>query len=145
MYSTTTARSEWEYVRSFALAHPGQSVRTWKGLIAHPRDAGAYASIGLPVGQEADFRFPPEHDCRGMHVQSFGAEWVVHIDQVHPTCDVGEHLRRDAPAAWVGATAALGGALGLLFARKAEGALAGALLGALFGALTALPPEQPAS
>ena len=136
MFSTERARSQWEYVRAFARAHVGETVYAPKHAIAHPRDAGAYASIGLPAGQDADFRFPPDHNCRGLHVQSIDANWAIHIDQVHPACGVAEHVRRDAPGAWIASGAALGGALGLLFSRKAEGALAGAFLGAMLAAVT---------
>jgi hypothetical protein len=34
-------------------------------------------------------------------VQAFADRWEVHLDQVHPECDLLGHLRRDAPAALV--------------------------------------------
>jgi hypothetical protein len=118
-------------------AAPTGRLQVAKFAVPHPRDAGAYLSIGLPVGQDADYRFVPEHDCRGIHVQSFGETWHIHVDVVHPECSMAEHLRRDAPGTWIAAATAAGGLLGLLLGRRKEAALAGAAVGAMVGALTA--------
>jgi hypothetical protein len=139
MISSNQAFAWWVYVREAALAVPGGRLQVAKYAVPHPRDAGAYVSLGLPAGQDADYRFAPEHDCRGIHVQSFGDFWLVHVDVVHPECSVAEHVRRDAPGAWIAAATAVGGLLGLLLGRRKEAALAGAALGAIVGALTALP------
>ena len=102
----------------------------------HPRDAGARPSVGLPVGQSEDWRFPAESDCRGVHVQGFGASWLVHVDRVHPECDVLAHIREDAPDVWLAGAGALGALAGLALGRSGRAALAGAAIGLLVGGLT---------
>jgi hypothetical protein len=71
------------------------------GALPDPRALGARESIGLPRGQEADLRFPPDAACRGLHVQAFPDRWEAHLDRVHPECDLLGHLRGDAPSALV--------------------------------------------
>lgn len=70
-------------------------VRVPKNQIVHPVTAGARESVGLPVGQRRDYRFPPDQASRGMHAQDFGHEWRVHLDLVHPDVDLAAHLRYD--------------------------------------------------
>lgn len=135
MLPTDYAQRWWSYLRGQALRQPGQRIHAQKHLVPHPRDAGAYVSVGLPLGQDQDFRFPPEHDCRGVHVQSFGEVWVIHVDRVHPVCDPVEHLRVDAPGTWVAALTAVGGLIGLALGRRKEAAAAGALVGAALGVI----------
>ena len=57
----------------------------FKRDIPHPHDAGAVPSIGLPVGQDEDWRFPAEHDCRGIHVQGVSDSWMVRISPANPS------------------------------------------------------------
>ncbi len=100
-----------------------------------PWDVGALRSIGLPRGQTADWRFPPDQACQGVHVQDFGDTWHVHLDIVHPTCDLLGHLRADAPRLGAyGALAGLGGLAGGM-AKGPRGALIGIVGGVLVGAL----------
>ena len=135
--NTEHARAWWTHLRQAVLVAPQGRIQTPKYAVPHPRDAGAYVSVGLPVGQDADYRFAPEHDCRGVHVQSFGDHWLIHVDLVHPACGAVEHLRRDAPGTWVASATAVGGLLGLVLGRRKEAALAGAAIGAVLGVLTA--------
>lgn len=117
------------------LEPPGVSLAVDKASIIHPEDAGARESIGWPVGQGADFRFPPESDCTGLHVHDRGDHWTAHLDRVHPDCDAVEHLRKDAPAAFLSGGAVLGAVVGAMVARSGIGAAVGAGVGALAAAL----------
>lgn len=108
---------------------PGRFGVVPRSAIVHPRDAGAVESIGLPRGQSSDWRFPPESDCKGLHVQAFGELWEAHVDQVHPDCSVIQHARKDAPQAWVGAGMAGGALLGLAVGRPLVGTMLGGALG----------------
>lgn len=129
------ARDAWDELRLLAIeAGPGRSLIVDRSVVPHPHDAGAYPSVGWPVGQDEDYRFPPEHGCRGVHVQAFGREWVIHVDRVHPTCDPIEHLRQDAPAAWLVGAGALGAIFGVALGRTFAATLAGVAVGVLAGA-----------
>jgi hypothetical protein len=133
MITSEYARQWWAWLRTQALVQPTRKIQAAKDRVPHPRDAGAYVSVGLPAGQDEDYRFPPEHDCRGVHVQSFASVWVIHVDVVHPACDPLEHMRVDAPGTWVAALTAAGGLVGLALGRRKEAAAAGALIGAALG------------
>ena len=87
---------------------------------------GARRSVGLPKGQIRDWRFPPDVHCRGLHVQLFPkGRLEAHLDAVHPSCGVFQHVAADAPGMLYlicgGAGALLGGTSGftisLLLAR----------------------------
>lgn len=137
MLTSEQARNWWSHLRTLALSEPARRIVVRRSEVPHPRDAGAYASAGLPIGQDEDFRFPAEHDCRGVHVQGFGAVWALHVDGVHPTCGVIEHLRADAPGTFIAALSAAGGLLGLALGRSKGAAVAGAIIGAAVGAMAA--------
>lgn len=104
---------------------PGQFVVVPVDAMPHPRDAGAIEGTGLPRGQSSDWRFPPAADCTGVHVQRFGELWEVHRDRVHPKCSGVDHLRHDAPGAWIGGGLLVGSLVGALKGRTATGALVG--------------------
>jgi hypothetical protein len=90
----------WDEVHDdLARRPPGTVLPFARGVLPDPRALGARESIGLPRGQGADLRFPPDGACRGLHVQAFPGRWEAHLDQVHPECDLIGHLRRDAPTA----------------------------------------------
>ncbi len=92
----------WDDVHDELARRPARTVlRVARGALPDPRALGARESVGLPRGQGADLRFPPDAACRGLHVQAFADRWEAHLDQVHPECDLLGHLRRDAPAALV--------------------------------------------
>ena len=102
----------WQVRQQVAALPPGTRLALLKTEIGHPQKAGAVYSVGLPVGQSEDWRFPPERNCAGVHVQDMGDHWDVHLDTVHPACDLTEHVRRDAPGAWRLGGAAVGGLVG---------------------------------
>lgn len=126
----------WTLVRSqLELLQSGTVHRYSKSSLPHPRDAGAVLSLGWPVGQLADYRFAPESDCRGMHVQDLGDHWAVHLDRVHPDCSLLEHARQDAPQSLFVGGALLGGLVAAAISNKREAPLAGAAMGLLLAAL----------
>ena len=106
-----------------------------KKCIEHPEDHGAKRSVGLPLGQRNDFRWRLS-DCRGLHVRDFGTHYEAHIDRVDPSCSLVEHLRRDAPNAYVLGACALGGLLGLLVGGGKDALVAGAAIGSVVGFVT---------
>ena len=140
------AISQWRDVVGQVEFEPaGRRFVVEKFLIAHPRDAGAYLSVGWPAGQDEDYRFPPEHDCRGVHVQSVGPHWIFHVDRVHPECSLWEHLRRDVPVGGqIAGAGALGAMVGAALGRTAASTVAGTLLGLALGALLAGRDPAPA-
>jgi hypothetical protein len=114
----------------------GTRLRLEKHLAEHPTDGGLRPSVGLPVGQTADFRLRLP-DCRGLHVQDFGTHYEAHIDQTDPQCDLVAHLRDDAPVTLVVSSALIGGLLGLLVGASKEAFAAGLVLGAGLGGMAA--------
>jgi len=132
----TARTTTWRDVHDFLRSHPpGEILRLPKYVLPHPEDAGAARSVGLPLGQAADFRWRLR-DCRSLHVRDFQTHYEAHIDFVDPSCDPVEHLRRDLPEGYVGAVAAIGGLLGALIGGSREAAVVGAGLGAAVAALT---------
>lgn len=126
----------WHGVRSELLQLPiGTVAHYTKAGAPHPRDAGARLSMGWPVGQITDYRFDPEHDCSGMHVHELVTHWAVHIDRVHPACDLIEHVRRDKPDSLYWGGAVVGGLVGAALGGKRDSALAGAAFGLLAAAV----------
>jgi hypothetical protein len=86
----------WQAVHDSLAEHPARTVMPFpKAWLPDPRTAGASVSVGVPHGQIADYRFPPDAECRGLHAQDFGTEWRVHLDRVHPSCDLVGHFVRD--------------------------------------------------
>jgi hypothetical protein len=118
---------------------PGTVLRLPKWQYPHPVDSGAHVSIGLPLGQSADFRWRLP-GCAGLHVRDFGSHFEAHVDSVDPGCDPVEHLRQDAPEAFVAGAAAIGALVGAVLGRSREATLAGAGIGAIFG-FAVLPAE----
>ena len=79
-----------------AREHAGFTVVVPKSLYApHPEHSGAIRSIGLPKGQAADYRFPPDAMGRGLHVQEYRDHWKVHLDTRHPDVDPLGHIVSD--------------------------------------------------
>jgi len=128
--------------QSLARYQQGTRVSVPKTDIPHPVEAGALPSLGWPVGQSADYRFPPDANRQGFHVQDFGDQWVAHIDQVHPASDLIEHAREDAPQAWLLGGAVIGAAIGATFVKTRQATTAGALIGLAAALLTAHTPEE---
>jgi hypothetical protein len=130
----------WSRIGQLVSSKPARTrVRLPKAAVPHPREAGATISVGWPVledgrVQSADFRFPPDGTCRGLHVQEYAGCWIVHVDQVHPSCDFVGHVREDHPLGWHLGGATLGAAFGAAVGRSGGAALLGAGLGILIAA-----------
>jgi hypothetical protein len=92
----------WDAIRVWLLRErPGRELSIHRTRIAHPADAGALSSVGLPRGQVADWRFPADGQCRGVHVREFRARYRVHMDRAHPSCGLLDHFFRDVlPGRW---------------------------------------------
>jgi hypothetical protein len=123
--------------RRLAVEPPGTRLAYEKRSLPHPRAVGAYPSAGWPTGQIADFRFPPDSACRGLHVHEFSEHWVVHLDRVHPECNLVGHVVADVPAAVASGGALLGAVVGATISKSAAGAVLGGMVGLLAGALMA--------
>ena len=129
-----------QVARRLVASAPGVSLAYAKSVLPHPRQAGAQVSVGLPAGQVADYRFAPDSGCRGVHVLDYSDRWIVHLDQVHPDCDVVEHLRRDAPGIWHLGGTVLGAAAGAALGKNSGAVLAGAGIGLLLALATSDTP-----
>ena len=111
-------------------------VPAWQ--VEHPTAAGMTRSVGLPVGQVADWRMP-HPNCHGLHVREYVGYYTVHVDQVNPRCDLPGHIALDAPL--VGGGAALGALVGLAIGESAGAMMIGALIGGAMGAAAASAHE----
>ena len=91
------AFADWAAVLEALREHgEGAQATISRADIVHPAAAGAVRSVGLPVGQVADWRFPPMHDGGGLHVQDFGqGGWRAHLDAVHPSVSLPGHMEHD--------------------------------------------------
>lgn len=76
---------------------PGVRMVLTKDKIIPPPDAGAQKSLGIPVGQSLDWRFPPRPDGAGLHVHEFPDRYEAHLDQIHPEVSTIKHLVFDLP------------------------------------------------
>lgn len=115
--------------------------RVGKGVLSHPLAAGMRQSIGLPEGQNADYRLVLA-DGAGLHVKDFGTHYEAHIDEVHPAVDAVEHLRKDAPGVFVAGGVALGAAIGRSIGTSKDATLVGGALGGIFAAMLAAARED---
>jgi hypothetical protein len=109
--------------------------------VEHPSAAGLTRSLGLPVGQVADWRMP-HPNCHGLHVREYPGYYTAHVDQVNPRCDLPGHLAADVPL--VASGAAFGALVGLLVGESASAMLVGAVLGGAMGAAAASAREAAA-
>lgn len=90
----------WAEVADQMRALPSLTFRNFPvASLPAPESEGAIKSTGWPRGQSADYRWPPEHDCRGLHVERFDDRWEAHFDHVHPDCSLWQHLLQDSPVA----------------------------------------------
>jgi hypothetical protein len=127
----------WQDVLAILSGKPWRSVvRLNKGILPHPKTAGMKPSIGLPLGQTADYRLVLAEGA-GLHVRDFGRHYEVHLDEVHPDVNFFEHLRRDAPVTFVAGGAAFGAAVGGALGKDSSSALIGGLIGGALAALAA--------
>lgn len=131
----------WEGVVAWLRRHPQPAcvrIEIWQ--VEHPTNAGMTRSMGLPVGQLADWRMPHPH-CGGLHVREYRGYYTVHLDRVNPRCDLPGHLAVDAPL--IGSGAALGALIGIALGESPGSMLVGALIGGAIG--TALASTQETS
>ncbi len=116
-------------------SHACAGVRKWE--VEHPQAAGLRRSLGLPVGQLADWRML---GCgHGLHVREYADRYTAHIDHVNPNCDLPGHVVSDAPK--VAGGAALGALLGLALGESPRAMMLGALIGGALGASAAASDE----
>lgn len=115
---------------------PRTIFRCEKGVLPHPLAAGMSRSVGLPEGQDSDYRLVLA-DGAGLHVKDFGTHYETHIDEVHPDVDIVEHLRRDAPGVFVASGAALGAVIGGGVGSSKNSTFVGAAIGGLFATMLA--------
>ena len=113
-------------------------VRLEAWQIEHPQAAGMTRSVGLPVGQLADWRMA-HPSCHGLHVREYVGYYTAHLDKVHPRCNLAGHMAVDAPL--VGGGAALGGLVGLVLGESRSAMVIGALIGGALGAAAASAHE----
>jgi hypothetical protein len=108
---------------------PGSIVRLPPAQVEHPRDAGVVLTIGMPVGQRADYRL----DVGGGHdlVVSEFAHGLEARLEVRPALADFERALRDAPGSSVVGMLAAGALVGLALGRSKESALSGAMIGGL--------------
>lgn len=137
-WTTREAADIWTRIGAVVDQHArGTFLKLAKRGLPHPRDAGAELSFGLPLGQRADFRFPPARDGTGLHVHELDHAWIVHRGAVHACHEQPCH---DAPFAVT--SASVGAALGAALGRGQRSSMvAGLGVGLLFAGLTLLAAE----
>jgi hypothetical protein len=127
-----SANLSWLEVARYLSAQPNHTcINVRKMQVEHPQGAGMRRSLGLPVGQYADWRLPYPN-CHGLHVREYADRYTAHIDRVNPNCDLGQHVVSDTPALAGGA--ALGAIVGLALGESPAAMLVGALFGGAVGA-----------
>ncbi|CAM4282358.1 Glycine zipper domain-containing protein [Corallococcus exiguus] len=113
---------------------PGSKVRLRRSLTQHPKDGGLVPTLGLPVGQRADYRL----DYGGeqvLYVQDFGTHLEARLDPRRPPVTraaIGASSEAPDTDAMLGG-AAVGGLIGLLFGRSSSSVVTGLVLGAVAG------------
>ncbi len=123
----------WAAVVEVLMRRPWRNpIRVAKSQLPHPRAVGMKPSVGMPLGQVADYRYALESNA-GLHVRDFGHYWEAHLDEVHPDVDPVEHVRRDAPVAFIAGAVALGAVAGGMLGKSWQSALAGAAIVGLAG------------
>lgn len=126
---------DWNSITNFVLMRaPRDEIKVLKADIGLPVLEGFQPATGTPRGQRADWRFTLP-DCKDIHVVEFDDHYLVHWDEVAPSCDPVEHLRRDAPNWYRVGTTAAGAGIGAAIGGK-KGAVVGGLIGLLVGVFT---------
>ncbi len=126
----------WHEVAQLLAAQPaGAVLRVQKHQVEHPSAAGLVASMGLPVGQRSDFRWPQGIPV-GLHVRDFGAHYEACLERTDAARRLVEQLGTATRGNHVAAMAALGALAGTLLGKKPEAVLAGAAVGGLLALLT---------
>ncbi len=127
---TASNSLSWDQVFDVLEREPaGTILRLPKYALVHPADAGASCSVGLPVGQQADFRWHFA-DEPGLHARDFGTHYEAHI----ACCSPATFERRFGQKAEIESAAAIGGLIAMVVGKSHESMLAGMVLGALVAA-----------
>lgn len=67
-----TPTEAWAAVHARQLELPPHTFVSYsRDSLPHPREAGAMSSVGIPHGQDGDWRFAPDGACRGLHVHEY--------------------------------------------------------------------------
>lgn len=120
----------WLAVAGMLRAHPlGCFIRFSPAQVEHPRDAGMKPSLGLPLGQRADYRLDVGNG-QVLVVSEFSAAFEARLEARPDFADL-ERMLRDAPGSTVMGMVAAGALLGLALGRSKDSALAGATIGGL--------------
>lgn len=92
-------RADWRWIaHELARLPRGHVLCVRRELVEHPALLGAQKSVGLPLGQVADWRFPPDARGGGVHVREYAREWRAHMDRVHPDRSLIGHFFADVLA-----------------------------------------------
>ncbi|MFZ5438474.1 MAG: hypothetical protein ACOZQL_00630 [Myxococcota bacterium] len=120
----------WLGVAAVLKQHPlGSIVRLPPARVEHPRDAGMALSVGLPIGQRADYRL----DVGGGHdlvVSEFAHGFEARLE-IHLALPEFERALKETPGSSVVGMIAAGALAGLALGKTKESALAGAAIGGL--------------
>lgn len=124
----------WEDVINRLRSSPAGSImRIPSTQIAHPLDANMVRTLGLPIGQRADFRVAID-ERTAFHVRDFGGYYDAQLYSVLPQAAVEPpSVPREAPGATILGATAIGALLGAALGGTKDGALAGALVGGVAG------------
>ncbi|MEQ8767595.1 MAG: hypothetical protein RL885_27060 [Planctomycetota bacterium] len=137
----------WQDVASQLVTHPaGALVRLNPYQVEHPCDAGLVLSVGLPVGQRADYRLDLGDETR-LAVQDFGTHYLARLERA-PSAAALEKALQETPGTSVVGMIAIGVLAGLALSRSKDGAIAGAAIGglaALAGVTVANASSSPAT
>jgi hypothetical protein len=118
----------WTVVAAILRAQPAGSI-AWlpPARVEHPRAAGMTLTMGLPVGQRADYRL----DVGGgqeLVVTEFAHGFEARLDR-RPTVSDFESVLRNTPGTSVVGLIAAGALIGLALGRSKDSALVGATIG----------------
>lgn len=120
--------------RLLATQPPGSKLRLRRPLTQHPKDGGLVPTLGLPVGQRADYRLNYGGD-QILYVQDFGTHLEARLEprRRYVTTPVRAPAADGDEASALLGGAAAGALLGLLLGRSSSSAATGLLLGAIAG------------
>lgn len=135
MTTVRQSRAAWAAARRQVIeSGDPRGLRFPRGVLPHPRDAGARPTTTWPVGQVADYAID-EPGGAPLVVREFPDRFEAFVDGAQLASQVLRAVERDPSKAMYIGAAMLGGALGSSMTNKREGMLLGAGLGLLFVAL----------
>ena len=130
--------------RLLATQPPGSKLRLRRSLTQHPKDGGLVRTLGLPVGQRADYRLDWGGD-QILYVQDFSTHLEARLEPRlrHVTSAVRRTAADGDDASAMLGGAAAGALLGLLLGRSSSSAATGLLLGAIAGLVAGTAESAP--